>query len=1126
MATLELTIIDEGTLFDCWDSLTVWEDNHKKGIVYISTNERNEKSGTRIISAQDSSKYLTDYFISDSYTIDYESYTGYWIEKFLDEAKVSHGTIGTGVAISDNTQLGLSSAYDTIQTLLQYSGWYLYFDGNGAAIVGSMDVHSGHPTTINDTRILSVSTNKNDSMLRNRAVVWGNYDVSTSGQIFADISVNTPWNYDSIDKRAVVISNSAIANQVDADSLAKKVLTEFARINYEKTIAVVGEVNVTVGDFVHISSMGWSGTGLVTTLEVSFSSGGLITNLTLDQRCPRLFAFWGEIDDYVYIGTDGSGVWRKPIDASGWESFNELLPTDDYDISDLYINDKIFATIAGSGELYYRQYDSPGWIPYLPSGLLDENGTEISEVLARGLTINHQTNNIIVGYNNIIPSGDYTRCWVVEITPSGELVRDDIVYVASGDYGTHIVDLDTNDVDNVISVSTGGITFVDSLGSRTNTWAREEADSTTILPESDNIDVYEDTDYVLNSIIVTGYTTVGKPILQYLAADRINAYYRCSRAFGAAPRNVMRKYKYTLNLTSPPTISTSYTDVAGPAWYGNTGYSYKEDDNDDIIYCTGLYEWLSHTHFYHEVYDFSDSSYTWDYATEYDYTGLTMLSTYQIGSKIWRGFYKITGTTLDVYYYSYDQVTGAITSYTNTVTVNIPGVTSLTIVTNVVGSLFSRSFAINKTGTDAIFCLIVTTNDSRILVMHGSGVSELKYTQVWAKPEEMGGYIQGYYAYGTAVAGDTNTNTGINNYYAFRVREGSAPPVYNYAGIIYAYIDDTFAETITKEFSPGPMDEAATLLFYEESTVKNLSLISSKYSSTPLGVFGTGTIYVRNARTQEEITPITPVGLGNGVVSVAYIPFVNHYDFDNILFITSYDGVNSSLTSVRADTGALVHIFHDIDTNVQNFFCSNGFIVTGSTNQTCRFLYPSSREYYYGSGGLILRQQKEVFTPILTVDSLYQVEISKPYPIEVFNITTSGIYPIYQADTASGDFTEIVPTFDTYDGRVFDVQVPDSFIIASGVVPSGLRYFGVVTGDYLKAYPIDLLSDSITVATFSGEVNHLETTNNTVNPYIFVSTSGDNPTFLQRNPLESSFVDYSIGIPSAEITIIRCDDFL
>jgi hypothetical protein len=153
------------------------------------------------------------------------------------------------------------------------------------------------------------------------------------------------------------------------------------------------------------------------------------------------------------------------------------------------------------------------------------------------------------------------------------------------------------------------------------------------------------------------------------------------------------------------------------------------------------------------------------------------------------------------------------------------------------------------------------------------------------------------------------------------------------------------------------------------------------------------------------------------------------------------------------------------------------------------------------------------------------VEISKPSPIEVYNITTSGILPIYQEEIpASGGFSTIIPTFDTYDGRVFDIQSPSSFVTDSGVVGSGMRYFGLASDDGLKAFPTNLTDETLLI--FPSGIYHLETTNNTTNPYFFVTTSGESPMFYQRDPTASGFIDYSATLPSGEINCIRVDDLL
>ncbi|MHA2046869.1 MAG: hypothetical protein ACW99G_18925, partial [Candidatus Thorarchaeota archaeon] len=236
IGTLDMVVpLNISRTFSPWDVIEIWENGNKKAKFFIDSTAEDAANGIIQIKATDASKKLSDYFIIESYTIDYLSYGRTWIEKFLDEAGVSYTftVSGNGSPLSNNTSLGYDSAFNTITTLLQQSGWYMYFNDAGTAIIGDLNKDVSDPDhTIDASDFVDIQRELDDDRLRNRAVVWGNSN-PTYGEVFVDISVPTPWNYDAQDKRAVVLSNSSIYNNAQALSLAQKLLNEFTQIKDE-----------------------------------------------------------------------------------------------------------------------------------------------------------------------------------------------------------------------------------------------------------------------------------------------------------------------------------------------------------------------------------------------------------------------------------------------------------------------------------------------------------------------------------------------------------------------------------------------------------------------------------------------------------------------------------------------------------------------------------------------------------------------------------------------------------------------------------------------------------------------------------------------------------------------------
>jgi len=495
IGSIDITVeADTSRAFDTWDNIILEEEGITKGKYFIGSVEKIAPDGTYLIAAQDNSKRLQDYFIKDTYLIDYFSTARFWIEKFLDEVGLSYTftTTESGGILSNNTQLGIASAYDTIIQLLQISGWYIYFDANGTAIIGAKEVDTKIAETIQTEEIINLTINQHDRDLRNRVVVWGNANPNTGAQIFADVSVITPWNYSIKDKRTVVIANHNIDSYSAAYSIANLALNEFSKITHIKTVEIVGAIDVSIGDYVMIDSDYFKGAGLVTSIGSSASSKGLSTILILDEKCPRLFGFF-MFKGNVYVGTDASGIWEKDIDFPDWANFSDGLIK--VNILDLDINYGMYATVAagesGPGGVYHRRYlGGTAWIPFasvsglgldlitssgiiFPSGVLPDEtpysgGAYPFEGLsARCCIIDDSTQNVYVAYNHIELADPLyqdkvnvdRRSWVFQFNSAGGLTTIHPV-VTSGAFAYTSVDIETWGSSIILSTTRGAFEIV------------------------------------------------------------------------------------------------------------------------------------------------------------------------------------------------------------------------------------------------------------------------------------------------------------------------------------------------------------------------------------------------------------------------------------------------------------------------------------------------------------------------------------------------------------------------------------------------------------------------------------------------------------------------------------------
>lgn len=435
VGTLSLEVVmDIPYTIDLWDTLTLYEESNKKGIYYVSEPTTSLPDSKIAIKAQDESKKLMDYFIPDIYSLDYPTYARYWIELFLGDAQVSYNfnTASNGSTLSENMSFGPAPAFDVITQLLQTSAWYMYFDNNNVLQIGDITHDlSGDRIYIDGTDIVSINTNKNDKVLRNKAVVWGNYDPSSASWVYASEERRTGYEHDSKDKRAVVVANSFIRNTATASSIAERLLDELATINYEKTISIAGEWDIELGDIVSVDSKFFYGEGRVTTVGSSLSvDGGLVTNVVLDEKCPRMFGYYSYVG-YVYVGTDGAGVYRKELDTGVWESFSTGL--DDYNVKDLIIKGGVFACVAG--DYCYTNFGqkTANWVKYQHPDFTDLDGTTYlaDDVEAVAVDMDSSTYVLQIGYRTKEPdaiSGEY-RSWIVEMTGGHFLIDVYQIYI-------------------------------------------------------------------------------------------------------------------------------------------------------------------------------------------------------------------------------------------------------------------------------------------------------------------------------------------------------------------------------------------------------------------------------------------------------------------------------------------------------------------------------------------------------------------------------------------------------------------------------------------------------------------------------------------------------------------------
>lgn len=428
-----------------WDTLVLYEEGSQVAVYHVSSVSIGAPTYLIDVEAQDGSKYLVDYFISDNYETGDDAYTTkYWLEKFLTEAGVSY-EFQSGLSLplmSNNSALGMVSAYEQVVQLLQMSGWYMYFDSYDICKIGKIESDLASPAAyFDETDLLSIKTSRSDKILRNKAVVWGAADPSGKEWVFANVTRKTPWDYSDSDSRTAVVSNSNIPTVSAAYSIAYKMLDEWGDLLFIKDAMLTGGRGLSLADVVGIDSGIYTGTGVITTVGSEMSEQGFKTHIILDEKCPRIFGMWN-MGACVYAGTWGEGVKRKPLKGNTWSTYNSGLP--EMNVKDLFVNDGILSCVTENGRLFVSKEWLGYWTEIPLSGVEFDGIVGSGIVKARAVTQDKTTNNVKVlvdtgpdsnyynDYERTIYSGG--ECAVIEFTPNKRYVGCYPLTLPSGEY--------------------------------------------------------------------------------------------------------------------------------------------------------------------------------------------------------------------------------------------------------------------------------------------------------------------------------------------------------------------------------------------------------------------------------------------------------------------------------------------------------------------------------------------------------------------------------------------------------------------------------------------------------------------------------------------------------------------
>lgn len=390
--------VDNNLSASIGDTIVLYEDSIKKGEYFLKEITNVVEEGKKIIDGQDDSWKLENFFITDNLTVETAQTNLYYIEWLLSESGVDYDLdVDSSEAqyLELGTTIGMENAIDLLKNLCRYSAWYFWFDANNTCHISKIKTDIANTSeTLTDDEILDISVKFDEKMLRNRGLVYGGANLINGGYIVGEQTRRTGYEYDNRDLRTVVYSNPNLSYQSSVNTIARKLVDEFAKITVVKDITLPGFWDLQINDSVFLQSEYYTGACLIMALESSATEGGMLTKLTLDSRCPKLVTFFEH--DYVYIGTAGMGVWRKPYTIIGsWENYSAGIAITDLHIKDLKINNGLFACVGGNN-IYVRTVNT-NWIKInLPS--------DYSDYFAKGVDINITDNTIHAVYTNNVKS--------------------------------------------------------------------------------------------------------------------------------------------------------------------------------------------------------------------------------------------------------------------------------------------------------------------------------------------------------------------------------------------------------------------------------------------------------------------------------------------------------------------------------------------------------------------------------------------------------------------------------------------------------------------------------------------------------------------------------------------------
>lgn len=1139
IGTLQLIVDPTSPVIQPGDTIKVYESGSLEGTFYTHTIAESPNKGI-IVNCQDDSQFMQTYFEPTLEKTNGAS-SRYWISWVLDRAKVSYNftTAGYGYTLPPDDQLGFETAYDIVMRMCQQSGWYFYFSPTGVCQIGSLSQnwHSSDGTIDEaNKKILKEQLISNDERLRNKVIVWGGHTTEgeSSGRVYTTLETKTPWDRDAKDKRTIVFANHFIHDYGTAWSLGKKLLDEHSKTLSVKLYQIAGYVQLTVGNTALCRTRIFKGVGRVTGIQASVSPAGFVTTVIIDERCPRIFGYWNSDSEYVYAGTNGSGVWRKLFNSSTWTNFSTGLSN--LTIKDLKIKNGFFACTTDSYQVFTRLIDYGGWNLFSPDGFVDANTDteyDLEDLVSAGCGMDENTGNVYFGYNHLVDQ----VAWVVELK-ADETYSISQVYV-NDDFSYKIIDTDYNNKNVILSVD-----GIEGTGYQSN--LRDAIDDL-----GGQIGKKKSTPH---NAMYTQQVSLGPESTETLTSIYNNTEVDdiLSSAYMEDNNIYLLRIDHLEVINHDTGASTIHTFGTGLPNSQNAVMYKESDDKFHFIQEAIHYTYVIST-------DTMTTLGTVQFSDGSSASGGTLYENLYFAAGISSGnkFQMVKYNVLNSSSIRQSSSTSAHGNYDNSV-VDYVGLSSTGAHIVAVGG--------NRSGMDwwiklTKISMSFSGSNSVATIELGSGTNSGSPFFDWPQPSVNTTYL----------GADKTTGNCYFRGGGF-VANNDVDEVYDLNDVVTFPAGSTAAYDRTLDISGTP--HIANPHFY--SYARDGGSISSVNIFVPLvGREGFGyTLHTSVDGYSTTTKRVTQVNSPGSYVDASWVRSGGGFSFN--YYGSEIDGRDHTLVVGETGgvfgrdirTGYAIKEYEGVDEDYNRYFTSYGRLLCWNTTGIDKAeLFSNTVPTISGGGDIDIRYQALKSSPVYSggafapnfnitkiFDNPLQLEISRESPIVFFGgvsdaaLPPRGLMECYATPTAaSGTFVDMLTTIEGRDptqwaGYVPDLRIGDVLGLASSISGWAISNPAEDYARYLFATQIEgevagygeaLQKDVYNIHnhtwrwfdTFSGVAWRIETTNYTGNtPYIFISTSGAPSRFWQLDPGEDVFNEHSAYLPSSNITVIRADD--